>query len=594
MILDDVLSKVINNDLTTYEILIDERPLTDDLRLLNFDISYEINRIPTAKFKFFDGDPASGKFESSSKDIFQPGKKLKLELGYKNKNKHVFSGEITRLQVEGDQGRCPYAILEAKDESFHMTLTRNSNHFKAEPEKSILESVLKKYASISSTKKKTIVDLKSPEEKDPDFKKNITQYQITDWDFLVSRAEKIGALVFFHHDGTLEIKKPQLSDPTIELAFGDTIYAFDMELDARKQYVTAEATSWDSKNQKKITVTVTINEGPDLGNTKPKDLSKSHGQLLKLEHSGEVSKQELESWARSRLIRSRYAIIKGTAKSDGRLDINLGQAIELKGIGEKFNGKQAYVSGIRHQLEKGSWKTIYQFGLSEQPYNEQFDIQPPASSGMNPNINGLQIGTVKKIEGDENHRIFVNLPIVDGSGSNGIWARQATLDAGDGRGTFFRPEINDEVIVGFINNDPNEAIILGMLHSAKHNPPVLIEAANDEKGFVSKSKLQLVFNDADKSILISTPEGNQIAIDEKKKWIKISDQNDNSVVLEPGGISITSLKNINIKTTGGDISIEANNINIKSKLNTTISASAQALIEGKGQAALKGGMVMIN
>ena len=188
----------------------------------------------------------------------------------------------------------------------------------------------------------------------------------------------------------------------------------------------------------------------------------------------------------------------------------------------------------------------------------------------------------------------MNLPIVDGSGSNGIWARQATLDAGDGRGTFFRPEINDEVIVGFINNDPNEAIILGMLHSAKHKPPVSVEASNKEKGFVSRSNLQLVFNDADKSILISTPAGKQIVIDEKNKLIKISDQNDNSVILDPGGISIQSSKNINIKTTGGDISLEANNINIKSKLNTTISASAQALFEGKGQASLKGGMVMIN
>ena len=36
----------------------------------------------------------------------------------------------------------------------------------------------------------------------------------------------------------------------------------------------------------------------------------------------------------------------------------------------------------------------------------------------------------------------------------GVWARVATLDAGNDRGTFFRPEVDDEVVLGFFHDDP--------------------------------------------------------------------------------------------------------------------------------------------
>ena len=47
----------------------------------------------------------------------------------------------------------------------------------------------------------------------------------------------------------------------------------------------------------------------------------------------------------------------------------------------------------------------------------------------------------------------------------------ATLDAGKERGTFFRPEIGDEVVVGFLNDDPRHPVILGMCHSSAKPAP---------------------------------------------------------------------------------------------------------------------------
>lgn len=94
-------------------------------------------------------------------------------------------------------------------------------------------------------------------------------------------------------------------------------------------------------------------------------------------------------------------------------------------------------------------------------------MQPKSASGLLPAVKGLQIGVVVQLEqypnGDD--RVRVRMPLVDNE-DNGVWARVATLDAGENRGSFFRPEMGDEVVLGFLNDDPRDPVILGMLNSS--------------------------------------------------------------------------------------------------------------------------------
>ena len=111
------------------------------------------------------------------------------------------------------------------------------------------------------------------------------------------------------------------------------------------------------------------------------------------------------------------------------------------------------------------------------------------------------------------NRILVRLPIIDNA-APGIWARVATLDAGENRGSFFLPELDDEVIVGFLNDDPRDAVVLGMLNSSAKPAPITAQDANHEKGFVTRSGMRVHFNDDTKTITIDTPAGNSIKLDE--------------------------------------------------------------------------------
>ena len=84
----------------------------------------------------------------------------------------------------------------------------------------------------------------------------------------------------------------------------------------------------------------------------------------------------------------------------------------------------------------------------------------------------MQIGVVTRLKNDPDgeNRIMVRIPVIH-KDDEGAWCRVSFLDAGNERGMFFLPEIGDEVIVGFINNDPRHGVVLGMLNSRAKPAP---------------------------------------------------------------------------------------------------------------------------
>jgi uncharacterized protein involved in type VI secretion and phage assembly len=216
-------------------------------------------------------------------------------------------------------------------------------------------------------------------------------------------------------------------------------------------------------------------------------------------------------------------------------------------------------------------------------------------------VHGLQIGVVVQLESDPDgeDRIRVRIPVVDNN-DQGIWMRVASLDAGNDRGAFFRPEIGDEVIVGFINDDPRHAVVLGMLNSSAKPAPVTAKDVNHEKGFTTRSKMHLMFNDDTKTITIDTPAGNSIIIDEQGTKIEIKDQSSNKITMESSGIKIESPMNIEIKagvnltlSAAASLSIGGASLGVKADGNLSLEG-ALAKLSAQGIAEISGSLVKIN
>lgn len=575
-------------DVCTIAILVDGNDISGQLHLLSVAVEKELNRIPKAVLHFQDGEASQANFALSSADSFIPGKEIDIQLGYRSQNTSVFKGIVIKHSIKVRKNGS-VLIVECRDKAVRMTGVQKNRYHTDKKDSDIIEELIGTYGlqhNVTATQ--------------PDLKE-VVQYNATDWDFILCRAEANGQLVVVE-DGALTIAAPNLSaNPTLTLGFGSTLLELDAEIDARWQSDGLKASSWNATDQELLEADAQEPTTPSSGNLTPANLATVIDDgPLQLRHAGKLSQPELQTWADAHLLRHRLARIRGRARCQGFSGIKPGQIIELSGVGARFLGK-VYVSGVRHLFAEGNWETDVQLGLDPEPFVETFNLRPLPASGLIPALSTLQIGVVTVLENDPDgeDRIKVRLPLVSVS-EEGIWARLATLDAGANRGTYFRPEIGDEVIVGFLGDDPRYPVVLGACHSSAKPAPVPAKDDNHLKGYVSREQMKFSFDDEKKIITIETPGGNILKISDEDKGIALTDQNGNKITLNDTGIVIESTKDLTLKA-AKDIKMEGMNIEVNAqtgfKAKGTSSAemsSASTTIKGSATTVIQGGLVQIN
>jgi len=576
-------------DLCTARLLVDGTEVPGTVHVVSIAVTRELNRIPSATLHIEDGAAASGTFAVGNADYFIPGKKLEIKLGYRAQEETVFKGIVIKYSVKIRKSGS-FLIVECRDEAVKMTSGRKSHYYTDQKDSDILEEIIGRYSLTADVAATTA---KLPE---------VVQYDATDWDFALCRAEANGLLVMVE-DGTVKMAPPDAGQsPVLTVAFGATLLEFDAEVDARLQSPGIKAHSWNAADQELVEAEAAEPTVPSPGNLTPTDLADVlGGEAHDLRHGGHLAAPELQAWADSRLLRERLAKVRGRARFQGFPGVLPGKLIEISGVGDRLQGK-VLVAGVRHQFAGGNWETDVQFGLSPEPFAETFNLRPLPAAGLLPAVSGLHTGIVTKLTGDPDgdDRIKVRLPLISPQ-EEGVWARIATLDAGKNRGTYFRPEIGDEVIIGFLHDDPRHPVVLGMCHSSKKPAPKPPSDDNHEKGYVSREKLKMTFDDDKKVIAFETPAGNKLTLSEDDKSIKIEDQHGNKLILDDKGITLDSSKDIILKA-AKDLKIEGQNLTLKAQLNfkaegnssAEMSSGASATVKGGATTVIKGGIVQIN
>ncbi len=566
----------------TFTILSEGAAVPATYHVVSLVVNKEINRIPSATIILLDGDAAKETFEVSNAAAFEPGKKIEIKLGWSSDEETVFKGVVVKQQIK-IKDKNSLLMVECRDEVMKMTIAPKSKYFKEKKDSEIAEELIDAYSFQKDVEATTLSH------------KEVVQYNSTDWDFMLCRADVNGKLVVVD-DGKISMKKPNVNAaPALTVQYGSTVLDLEAEIDARLQFPKVKAAAWNPTDQELLDSVEATEPGvPAAGNLDADKLSKtSSPDAYTLIHSGRVSEAELQQWADARLQKSRLAKIRGRVKVEGFAKIKPADILQLNGVGERFDGK-VLVSGIRHQVEQGDWHLHIQFGTNPEWFAETYQVQQHAAGTMLPAIRGLQTGVVTKLESDPEgeDRIMVRLPVIHKS-DEGIWCRVASLDAGKERGMFFRPELNDEVIVGFIDDDPRHAVILGMLHSSKLPAHTQAKDTNHIKGYVSREKMKWMFDDEKKIINIETPAGNKVIISEEDKGISLTDQNGNKIVMNDKGIEIESIKDFKIKA-ANDIKAEGLKVDVKASTELKIKGDMSAEYSSGGSTTLKGATVNIN
>lgn len=544
------------------EFLIEGKNSGLDNLMTEAKVHFELNKIPFAKFTFIGSNEGVDKDENSpiailTKNPDETPLNIEVKIVFEKESQTLFKGIIKSLdkQIENNQ---IVAKIECKD--IGMQLSKSSKE--AENNNETFEEKLKHFTKDLTLSKNLLGQ---------DWGKEYITHNTTTvpWDYLIGFLDSIGMMVALRNasfTGIDILNTPVLPDYKAEN--GMNIFDFTGKIDADKRKSKVIIERWDVENQELKNVSATQNSSENTHTVRIGETNLKEPTLTRI--------------SKTMVAKSNIASIMGKVTTFGNLEAKAGDYISFDKVNPEIDNKILLITQEEHTIEKGCWRTEYSYGLeSEKTFTQNTTSgvnNVHAEVGQSNSINGLQIGIVTKIIEDPNNqfRIKVRLPQIAASGE-GVWARLATMNASKEMGSYFIPSIDDEVIVGCLNNNPDTPIILGSLYSSTKPMPYPIEEQNYIKGFVTKEGTRIIMDDEKKSIEISTQKGNKLLISDDLKGFVIEDENKNKISMNDQGITIESCKDFNVKATG-NIKMEGVNVNA----------------EGSGNMTLKGTMINLN
>ena len=506
------------------------------------EIVREANRIPYARFVLDGGHVPSASFPGLEGDMLAPGAAIAIEVRDGDAVTPLFAGLLLRLAFEVSGGG-PRLTIECHDAALRLTGPRRTAIYTEMSDSDAIGAVLRRAGGV------TAGDLGPGGAAQP----MLVQYGASDWDFILARAAANG-LAVVATDGTIDLKPLKVDGaPVLSVTLGMDIDEIELELDAGGQFPDFAATGWDLPQGAGTTAATADPLVLAQGDLDPAETGTAIGLTAEaLVHLVPLSAAELKAWASTRLAQRRLGMIRGRLAVAGTAAVAPMDVIELAGVGARFAGK-ALVTAVRHSIEAGGWRTDLRLGLPREGLFQPEVAAAPAAGGLLPPAAGLHIGIVADYEDDPagEFRVRVLLPELAGAGEP-LWARLVTPEAGNARGQVFRPDAGDEVIIGFLGDDPRQPVVLGALHGSKNAlPPDFAPSAdNTGKGWVTKNGIAIAFKDQDKPVVTIKTKAGTLTIDDDKEAISIIDGHDNVLTMDKDGVTITAGKDFTVEAAG--------------------------------------------
>ncbi len=164
-------------------------------------------------------------------------------------------------------------------------------------------------------------------------------------------------------------------------------------------------------------------------------------------------------------------------------------------------------------------------------------------------------------------RVKITLPWSSDTGSQRYeaWARLATLMGGNNRGSWFIPDVNDEVLVGFEGGDPRRPYVLGGLWNGSDSPPQTMDGGgqNNLKVLRSRNGVKITLDDSSgqEKFLVETPGGQKITLQDGPGSVEVDDSNGNSVKLQTSGITVNASAKVTVSATMLEVSASMVTVN---------------------------------
>jgi uncharacterized protein involved in type VI secretion and phage assembly len=281
-----------------------------------------------------------------------------------------------------------------------------------------------------------------------------------------------------------------------------------------------------------------------------------------------------------------FAQAEGLCAGDPR--IKAGWTITIKNVGDRFSGKY-FITSATHTYNAEGYETTFTIsGRQPNTLSHLLDTGGGLDTGAG-FVQGVAIAIVTNLNDPDNlGRVKVKYPWL-GDDIESDWLRIASPAAGNDRGLFYLPEVNDEVLVAFEHGDVHRPYMIGVLWNSKDKPPMPNSTAVgggkvNERIIKSRSGHMITLDDTSGSekINIETQGGHTITLDDASGGEKVSVKDKTG----SNKIEIDSVSNSMTISVGQNLTIEATT---KIELKAT-----QIAINGSAKVDIKGGMINLN
>jgi uncharacterized protein involved in type VI secretion and phage assembly len=200
------------------------------------------------------------------------------------------------------------------------------------------------------------------------------------------------------------------------------------------------------------------------------------------------------------------------------------------------------------------------------------DVISPADHEKASKMYGVVVGIVTNNK-DDGHmgRVKLKFPWLSDDDES-TWARIAVPMAGGGRGAYFLPEVDDEVLVAFEHGDIQYPYVVGALWNGKDAPP----AENSD----GKNNIRVIHSRSGHLVRLDDTDG-----DEKIEIIDKTGGNSITIKASDNSIAITCT---------GRMKLAANGIEINSDSDVKIQAGSTMSVQSSANMTIQGSMVSIN
>ena len=495
----------------------------------------------------------------------EPGKRIKVSAeGPQSKSAHpLFDGEIVELEPEFTVGAHNLTI-RAFDVLHRLARGRRVRSFLNMTDGDVIQKIASEAGMTATAEQANIVH------------PYLFQNNETDLEFLHSRARSAGAVLFA--DGRkIRFEPPKSDGDAIEMQWGENLQEFRPRMTTVNQVSSVTVRGWDPKTRQEIVGQAKHGDGvPQVGESrKPADVVQSafnrDAPMLSAERPVRTQ-AEADQMAKALAGRHSSRFIEAEGVCIGNAKILAGTSVRLKALGDRFSGTYL-VTGCKHTYATQDGYQTH-FTISGQEPTTLLKTLAASASSSSPR--GLVIGVVTDNQDpDKQGRVKVKYPWLSPDHASD-WARVVSVGGGPTRGIQFVPEINDEVLVGFEQDDVHHPYVLGGLWNGVDAPP------GDQGKIVSGGKVQ--------QRVIQSRSGHTIMLDDTDGagGITVQDRNGNTIMLDSGA---NALK-ITIK---GDAKLECDgNLSLKAQGKVDIQGMGVKIDGGAGMVDVKGTMINLN